>query len=133
MNMALCFSEVTKVLHLFENSFARSGEYDARMNCILGFIHIARAGNIWDTNRLFHVLGGIVIIRFLFFQIRTCSNASQIFSWNGFTLKLHNGSTIRCAYDRRLLWHCSLRLCSCSSVNHWTCCVACAGLGVLTI
>lgn len=80
LNIALCFSEVTNALHLFENSFARSGEYEARMNCILGFIHIARAGNICDTNKLFHVLGGIVIIRFLFFPIRTCSSASQIFS-----------------------------------------------------
>ena len=45
-NIASCLSEVTYLFALFENSFARSGEYDASMNCILGFIPIARAGNI---------------------------------------------------------------------------------------
>lgn len=45
-NIASCLSDVTYLFALFENSLARSGEYDASMNCILGFIPIARAGNI---------------------------------------------------------------------------------------
>jgi hypothetical protein len=82
---------------LFENSFARSGEYDASMNWILGFIPIARAGNIWDTSADFHVLGGIVIIRFFVFPMNTSSSALQISTWKGFTAKLPNGSNIHCA------------------------------------
>lgn len=45
-NIASCLSEVTYFFALFENSLARSGEYDASMNWILGLIPIARAGNI---------------------------------------------------------------------------------------
>ena len=96
-NIASCLSDVTYLLALFENSLARSGEYDASMNCILGLIPIARAGNICDTSADFHVLGGIVMIRFFVFPIITSSNALHISSWNGFTAKLPNGSNIRWA------------------------------------
>ena len=96
-NIAVCLSEVTYFFALFENSLARSGEYDASMNCILGFIHIARAGNICDTSADFPVLGGMVMIRFFVFPIITSSSALQISSWNGFTAKLPNGSNIHCA------------------------------------
>ena len=44
--IAVCLSDNTYLFALLENSFARSGEYEANMNWILGLIPIARAGNI---------------------------------------------------------------------------------------
>ena len=95
--IASCLADVIYLFALFENSLARSGEYDASMNWILGFTPIARAGNICETNADFQVLGGIVMMRFLVLPMNTSSNALQISSWNCFTANDQNGSNIHCA------------------------------------